>query len=396
MSVFISYRRDGGKQAAQEIYDALQNDYQVFLDTESLKNGRFDEAIAREIESCSDFILIVTQTVFDRCAEPDDWILAESRIALANKKNVIPVFVGITSFPENVPGEIGEIRFYNAVFWENASSCKKIEEFLTDDKRYALTVLRTGSSVGLEEESKELLKELYRGFLTKKSRSVRIRFDIREERDPFFAEISGEPGQRAEILRAAAAQEQYYRRRKQRVADALERAAEYVLRDEKLDAYASQFLNRYMREYGDSCFFFNEDGAPGNYAVPFLWTEIIEEMLKELVMDRNNVYGSRTGTVSMDCFLRVHGNDLWYFLSVATPIEDEGAFSAFSERLQNSIYYDPVGYYDIPPEVMASRVFPDFYYNLGLLRTGRSLVPFDKLKDYPELFDLTAYRFGVH
>ncbi len=32
MSVFISYRRDGGQSCADEVYDLLSPDYEVFID----------------------------------------------------------------------------------------------------------------------------------------------------------------------------------------------------------------------------------------------------------------------------------------------------------------------------------------------------------------------------
>lgn len=80
MSVFISYRRDGGKPVAESIYQSLCDEYNIFLDTESLKNGYFDSAIIERIENCSDFIVIITETVFDRCTEPNDWIFMKHKL----------------------------------------------------------------------------------------------------------------------------------------------------------------------------------------------------------------------------------------------------------------------------------------------------------------------------
>ena len=37
MSVFISYRRDGGKPVAEPVYQSLCDEYNIFLDTEFLK-----------------------------------------------------------------------------------------------------------------------------------------------------------------------------------------------------------------------------------------------------------------------------------------------------------------------------------------------------------------------
>ena len=68
MSIFISYRREGGKHIADDIYSILCKEYDIFLDTESLKNGYFDTAIIEEIKKCSDFIVLITETVFNRCS----------------------------------------------------------------------------------------------------------------------------------------------------------------------------------------------------------------------------------------------------------------------------------------------------------------------------------------
>ena len=78
MSIFISYRRDGGMPVAESIYQSLCDEDDVFLDIESLQNGYFDSAITERIENCSDFIVIITETIFDRCTEPNDWIFHEA------------------------------------------------------------------------------------------------------------------------------------------------------------------------------------------------------------------------------------------------------------------------------------------------------------------------------
>ena len=101
MSVFISYRRDGGQSVAKKIYDFLSNEYDVFLDTESLNSGYFDTAIISKIESCTDFIVIVTESTFNRCSEPNDWIFHEAQIALRENKIIIPVFIDIKNLSQN-------------------------------------------------------------------------------------------------------------------------------------------------------------------------------------------------------------------------------------------------------------------------------------------------------
>lgn len=110
MSIFISYRREGGAEVAESIYNSLYKDYNIFLDKESLKNGYFDIEIFKNIEKCSDFIIIITESVFNRCNEPNDWIFQELQMALRNEEiNIIPIFVGIKNFPSNVPESLNKI-----------------------------------------------------------------------------------------------------------------------------------------------------------------------------------------------------------------------------------------------------------------------------------------------
>jgi hypothetical protein len=66
--VFISYRREGGYDAARLIYDRLKMDkYRVHFDLDTLRNGDFDEALYQRIDECKDFVIILNKGVFDRC-----------------------------------------------------------------------------------------------------------------------------------------------------------------------------------------------------------------------------------------------------------------------------------------------------------------------------------------
>ena len=76
--VFISYRRDGGVQTAALIREKLKNlGYTTFFDYDSLRQGRFDEAILRAIEKCTDFILVLSPGALDRCRNSGDWVRTE-------------------------------------------------------------------------------------------------------------------------------------------------------------------------------------------------------------------------------------------------------------------------------------------------------------------------------
>lgn len=114
--VFISYRRDGGDSLAQLMYYRLTNDgYNVFLDVESLRSGKFNEALYQKIEECTDFILILPEKGLDRCVDPSDWVRLEIECALRLNKNIIPIMMRNFKFPDNLPESIRDVADYNGL-----------------------------------------------------------------------------------------------------------------------------------------------------------------------------------------------------------------------------------------------------------------------------------------
>lgn len=117
MSVFISYRRDGGYDLAYHIYDRIKDMYDVFFDIESMKSGRFDEQLYDRIEQSTDFVIILSKGALDRCSNTDDWVRLEYMKAYQLNKNIIPVVMpGFEGVPSNLPDEIQEIMKYQALF----------------------------------------------------------------------------------------------------------------------------------------------------------------------------------------------------------------------------------------------------------------------------------------
>lgn len=118
--IFISYRRDGGFETARYLYDHLTWDgYHVTFDLDSLRGGRFDDALLERIDECMDFVIVLNKGCFDRTLNPDfprenDWMRRELGYAIKKKKNVIPVLLGGFDFPAALPEDIDEVRFMNA------------------------------------------------------------------------------------------------------------------------------------------------------------------------------------------------------------------------------------------------------------------------------------------
>ena len=121
--IFISYRRKGGYDTAKLLYDRLRMDsYSVSFDMDTMERGVFGRELEQRINSCRDFLLVLSPGIFDRVIDPesnqeDDWVLREIACALAGKKNVIPLVLENFVFPKNLnlPDNIKDITGINAL-----------------------------------------------------------------------------------------------------------------------------------------------------------------------------------------------------------------------------------------------------------------------------------------
>ena len=133
--IFISYRREGGLELADSIYQRLINaGYSAFLDLEQLNSGKFNTKLIGVIEQCQDFILVLPPNALDRCADEDDWVRQEVECALKHKKNIIPIMLRGFEWPavESLPASLRELPNYNGisasdhnVFVENIERLKR-------------------------------------------------------------------------------------------------------------------------------------------------------------------------------------------------------------------------------------------------------------------------------
>lgn len=397
MSVFISYRRDGGEQIAKSVFQYLYEEYNTFLDTESLKNGRFAPIIEKRIVECSDFIMVVTENIFDRCAEPYDWIFHEAQIALRENKNIIPIFVGIRKFPSNVPELLKKICDYNGIFWADKDvTCAKVKSFLVSNRRYKLTVTKSGNRIVLSQATQEELKELYRRFLKNGRTPTDVKIYIPEPVELSKLII------RQDIVKdhgadfAAYFAEQSLLSKIGRVKETLETAIEYLLQDEMIDYCATKLRERYMKKHGAvNCIFRDEKGMELFYWTPFLWIDIIEELLKELLLDRYSVYLNSKDFTAIDCVVETRNREkIWWFTSFISKLFEDEPYSQFMNIINMS--GGRGDYMDIPLYSLAFHVYPDLYYNIGLLKTNKTLRSFEKVDQYKGIFDLRHYCIGLH
>ena len=162
--IFISYRRDGGYETAQLLYDSLkQLGYRVSFDMETLRGGKFNEQLYSRIEQCSDVLAIMSKgSLALRENREDDWFRLEIAHALKRGKNIVPVFLRDFKFPDKeiLPSDIAEIVEFNGVVAAQEhydSTVKKIcEKFNARPRRskwkiigLALFLLLTVSGIGI-------------------------------------------------------------------------------------------------------------------------------------------------------------------------------------------------------------------------------------------------------
>src|SRR5689334_16404102 len=90
-TVFISYRRTNA-MTARAVYQHLKaQGFDCFLDSESIDSGSFERIILNQIAARAHFVVILTPSALERCAEPGDWLRREIEYALDNERNIVPL-----------------------------------------------------------------------------------------------------------------------------------------------------------------------------------------------------------------------------------------------------------------------------------------------------------------
>ena len=140
--IFISYRRKGGIEFASHLKDSLDEDYDVFFDIDSMRNGRFNEQLYDHIDQADDVIVICSPNCFQPKNAQTDWMSLEIRRALDLKKNIILVTLPGFEFPDEMDPKICEIVYYQAI---NASY-EYYDAFLRKLKNYLESTPKTDIS----------------------------------------------------------------------------------------------------------------------------------------------------------------------------------------------------------------------------------------------------------
>lgn len=110
--IFISYRREGGKEIARSINSYLDaRGFSTFLDFDELKDGVFDERIIHAIDEAPIFIFILSRHSLDRCVNESDWVRKEIEYAALKGKHIIPINPDgeFKYLPDDLPETISEV-----------------------------------------------------------------------------------------------------------------------------------------------------------------------------------------------------------------------------------------------------------------------------------------------
>jgi adenylate cyclase len=148
--IFLSYRREGGKDVSRSIQQSLKEKYSVFLDVDGLRAGQFDTALLDTIEATQNFVVLLSKGSLERCVQPDDWFRREIAHALKTKTNIVPVTLPGFEFPkaQDLPEEIRGLLRYSAVEYNHKYYGAMIEDICERLKRRKKTVRKTKAASG--------------------------------------------------------------------------------------------------------------------------------------------------------------------------------------------------------------------------------------------------------
>lgn len=117
--IFISYRRSESLAEVQNIYQALlKKGFSTFCDVLDLNAGKFNKRLIEILDNCTDYILVLNEHSLDCREKQEDWLKIEIAEALEKKKNIICVFIGNFQFPDILPEEIADIKYYNGIRYD--------------------------------------------------------------------------------------------------------------------------------------------------------------------------------------------------------------------------------------------------------------------------------------
>ena len=119
-TVFISYRRTNAFGALAIFQDLTLHGYDVFFDFNGISSGDFESVILENVRARAHFLILLTPSALERCAEPGDWLRREIETAINEKRNIVPLMLEGFSFStpaiaDQLTGNLSLLRKYQAL-----------------------------------------------------------------------------------------------------------------------------------------------------------------------------------------------------------------------------------------------------------------------------------------
>ena len=166
--IFISYRREGGREIARVIKAELEKmGFSVFLDFDELNDGHFEKYIIQAIDSSSVFMLILSPNALDLCIDEGDWVRKEIEYAIKKNCHIVPInpdqkFVGYpNALPETIQNELPNHQISDLMLGQlfKVSLSKLVEErILPHLHNTTLLHINTDSDCVVKKYGKEVLQ----------------------------------------------------------------------------------------------------------------------------------------------------------------------------------------------------------------------------------------------
>ncbi len=393
--IFISYRRDGGLETAQQLHALLHNDYEVFFDKESLRSGLFDEKIEQAICECTDFLLILSGNIFDRFDNEGDWISRELTLALQKGKNLIPVFLPEFLEPDTDHDIIQTVMRHNGIQYANNDSfATELVSFLKSNKKCVLDIVCTEQGYKLANTAVEALKAAYQKMVYTKEYGVHIvlAFPDATQAAQMLVPMTDDPAREQTV--EAVSQQLLHKHRVKR--SFLELAIEFMMAD--TDNLTSIPLQAALCDNPLVKTVFETPGKERfNFYLVAVWVQIAEELLKEITVSVNRASYYRSNWqeyAAIDCVISRVSKQIqkqWYFGSAAPHSELTYPDQSWYPLMRPSVV-------ELTPQTLLQFILPDFYYKVAgelLCSPSEELKALLRAPDADIRF-LANYWYGLH
>jgi TIR domain len=114
------YRRTNIAWALAIFQNLTQHGYDVFFDYSGIASGDFERVVLENIRARAHFLIVLTPSALERCADPADWVRREIDTALTAKRNIVPLMVegfdfGSPAIAGQLTGSLSAVKQYNGV-----------------------------------------------------------------------------------------------------------------------------------------------------------------------------------------------------------------------------------------------------------------------------------------